>query len=193
MDEFKEFIEDFVDVSNFPTNLWFLVTGIAAVVTGWRLGAPFGELVFQPALAVGAGRLTLTILLFAASTVPLYFMDLPVESPLRKAGVALILSGSLALTYQGGAVVAAEIAPPAWKPLGYALCFWTPTLLLGLPCFHEGRVGAYPKSLGPGIWALLSHRLARGKAGKPLTRTPGLCAVVRRRLFFSRFFHSRGD
>lgn len=193
MDEFKEFIADFADISNFPTNLWFLVTGVAAVVTGWRLGAPFGELVFQPALAVGGGRLMLTVLLFAVSTVPIYLMDLPVESPLRKAGVALVLAGSVALTYQCGAVVAAEIVPPAWKPLGYALCFWTPTLVLGLPCFHERRAGGYRKTMGPGIWALLSHRLARGKVGKVLTRTPGLCAVVRRHLFYSRFFHSRGD
>jgi hypothetical protein len=182
----KEFWEDFSDTSNFPMNVYVVLTVLAAPLTGWALGARFGLLLFNPAFPPVVGGAALTLLLLAGALAPLYFADFPLASGWRRGAVALLMAGALYLTYRHGADVAAWLG--VYQHLSMALCFWGPALLALLAMFEPRDDFEARQDTGPGVWAIIRGRIvmAWGAALKLASRAPGIWAAIRRRVVMAR-------
>jgi hypothetical protein len=178
----REFWTDFFHTSNFPMNVYAVLTVLAAPVTGHALGADFGLLVFNPAMPPVVGCVALTLLLLAGALVPLYFCDFPLDSSLRRGAVALIMAGALYLAYRYGEELAARIG--VHTHLGMAFCFWWPALLALMTMFESRDEFEERHDTGPGVWAVICGRIvmARGAVGKLASHAPGVWSAIRRRV-----------
>jgi hypothetical protein len=140
----KDFLEEFCAPEVFPVNLWLLLVTIAAPVTCWALGGPFGRLVFSPTFPAFFGAVILAALLWLAAVVPLYFAPLPMVSRLRKLWLVLVMGAAVYATFKFGPHMPYRLHmafgySPLWLEIGPALLFWGPCLGLGLPAMFEKR------------------------------------------------------